>query len=183
MLSDSTAEGNRAAFFLIGGFMAGWIILYGAIQASAPRLLGASVRPESALILAARGWAFALAVVPAALALATYLTAAPTPWLTAVIVAGLLLFGGLFAINSSLHSYLILAFTRDDRVTMDVGFYYMANAGGRLIGTVLSGLTYQLGGLTLCLATAALSVALSAAAAGQLRPHTTKDVADADKRP
>jgi hypothetical protein len=79
----------------------------------------------------------------------------PSPVLTGLLVAGLLVFGGLFAVNSSLHSYLILAFTRAERVTMDVGFYYMANAAGRLIGTVLSGLTYQLGGLPLTLGTAA----------------------------
>jgi hypothetical protein len=74
-------------------------------------------------------------------------------------------------VNSSLHSYLILAFTKDERVTMDVGFYYMANAGGRLIGTVLSGATYQVGGLPLVLATAALFVALSALTVTRLRPE------------
>ena len=85
-----------------------------------------------------------------------------------ILVAGLLAFGALFAINSALHCYLILAFTKAERVTMDVGFYYMANAGGRLAGTVLSGLTYQVGGLTLMLATAAVMVAASAIASGQL---------------
>ena len=74
---------------------------------------------------------------------------------------GLLIFGAIFAVNSALHSYLILAFTTDDRVTLDVGFYYMSNAAGRLIGTVLSGASYQLGGLPLCLATAAVMVLLS----------------------
>jgi hypothetical protein len=78
-------------------------------------------------------------------------------------------FGGLFAVNSSLHSYLILAFTRAERVTMDVGFYYMANAAGRLIGTVLSGLTYQIGGLPMTLGTAAVMLVCSAWAAGHLR--------------
>ena len=81
--------------------------------------------------------------------------------LTTLIVTGLLLFGGLFAVNSALHSYLILSFTDASRVTMDVGFYYMSNAAGRLAGTVLSGLTYQLGGLPLCLGTAALMIGLS----------------------
>ena len=85
-----------------------------------------------------------------------------------ILVAGLLAFGALFAINSALHSYLILAFAKAERVKMDVGFYYMANAGGRLAGTVLSGLTYQVGGLTLMLATAAVMVAASAIASGQL---------------
>ena len=79
---------------------------------------------------------------------------APADWLTLSLVAGLLVFGFVFAINSSLHSYLILAFSNDDRVTMDVGFYYMSNAAGRLLGTLLSGLSYQVGGVALCLATA-----------------------------
>ncbi|SHM08852.1 hypothetical protein SAMN05443432_104366 [Roseovarius litoreus] len=172
VLSDGSTAGNRAAFFMIGTFMAGWIILYGAVQAAAPRLLRAATRPEAELIRAARGWAAVLCIVPAVLALAVGLSEGPSPGLTATVVAGLLVFGGLFAVNSALHSYLILAFTRDERVTMDVGFYYMANAAGRLIGTVLSGLTYQIGGLALCLATAAVMVGLSALAAGRLEPQT-----------
>ncbi|MEY8837667.1 organoarsenical effux MFS transporter ArsJ, partial [Cribrihabitans sp. XS_ASV171] len=146
VLSDGSEEGNRAAFFLIGTFMALWIILYGAVQASAPRLLRAASRSEGSLIRAARGWAVVLFAVPAALMLAALLAPGPQPWLTATLVGGLLAFGVLFAVNSALHSYLILAFTRSERVTMDVGFYYMANAGGRLLGTLLSGLTYQAGG-------------------------------------
>jgi hypothetical protein len=169
VLSDGTTEGNRAAFFMIGTFMAVWIILYGAVQVAAPRLLRAAHRPQGALIRSARGWALALAVVPAALAAAVAVSPGPAPWLTATLVAGLLVFGGIFAVNSALHSYLILAFTRAERVTMDVGFYYMANAAGRLIGTVLSGLTYQVGGLALTLGTAAAMVLLSALLAGRLR--------------
>ena len=168
VLSDGSEAGNRAAFFLIGTFMALWIILYGAVQVAAPRLLRAKTRDESQLIGAARGWAWALAVVPAALAVAAWTASGPQTWLTLTLIAGLLVFGGIFAINSALHSYLILAFTKAERVTMDVGFYYMANAGGRLAGTLLSGLTYQLGGLTLMLATAAIMVAASAIASGQL---------------
>lgn len=175
VLSDGTDAGNRAAFFMIGSFMAAWIVLYGAVQATAPRLLRASTRPEAELIGAARGWAVLLFLVPASLAAAAALS--PSPWLTVTLVAGLLTFGALFALNSSLHSYLILAFTRDARVTMDVGFYYMANAGGRLIGTVLSGLTYQAGGLVLCLGTAATMVGLSALAAGRLRSERVREAA------
>jgi len=171
VLSDGTAEGNRAAFFMIGTFMAGWIILYGAVQAYAPRLLRAASRPEAELIGTVRGWAWALAAVPAALAVAALLSPEPQPWLTVTLIAGLLAFGAIFAVNSALHSYLILAFTRAERVTMDVGFYYMANAGGRLLGTVLSGLTYQVGGLVLMLGTAAAMVAISALAAGRLNPE------------
>ena len=168
VLSDGSEAGDRAAFFLIGCFMAGWIILYGAVQASAPRLLRARSRPEAALIRAAREWALALLAVPVGLTLAALLADGPQEWLTGVLVAGLLVFGAIFAVNSALHSYLILAFTRAERVTMDVGFYYMANAGGRLLGTVLSGLTYQAGGLPLMLGTASVMIAAAALAAGQL---------------
>jgi hypothetical protein len=169
VLSDGTEEGNRVAFFMIGAFMAVWIILYGAVQAAAPRLLRATTRPEAELIGAARGWAALLFLVPAALTVAALVSPEPQPWLTVALVAGLLAFGAIFAVNSSLHSYLILAFSKAERVTMDVGFYYMANAGGRLLGTVLSGLTYQAGGLALMLSTAAAMVAISALAAGRLQ--------------
>ncbi|WP_439526151.1 organoarsenical effux MFS transporter ArsJ [Roseovarius mucosus] len=171
VLSDGSEAGNRAAFFLIGTFMAGWIILYGAVQASAPKILRAKTRPEAALIAAARGWAIALYLVPAVLTALALLAGGPQAWLTGALVAGLLVFGAIFAVNSALHSYLILAFTRAERVTMDVGFYYMANAGGRLLGTLLSGLTYQLGGLPLMLGIATAMVALSALAAGKLTPQ------------
>jgi hypothetical protein len=168
VLSDGSEAGNRAAFFLIGSFMAGWIILYGAVQAAAPKLLRAKERGAEAMIPIAARWAGMLAVIPAALALLVWTSGEPAPWLTATLVVGLLMFGALFAVNSSLHSYLILAFTSEARVTMDVGFYYMANAAGRLIGTVLSGASYQLGGLPLCLGVAAAMVALSALGARQL---------------
>ena len=169
VLSDGTDAGNRAAFFMIGSFMALWIILYGAVQASAPRLLRTAARPASALITAARNWSAALIAIPAMLALLVWLAGSPAPWLTVTLVAGLLLFGAVFAVNSALHSYLILAFSTGNRVTMDVGFYYMANATGRLLGTVLSGASYQLGGLPLCLATAAIMLVLSTAGAARLR--------------
>lgn len=171
VLSDGSEEGNRAAFFMIGTFMAVWIILYGAVQASAPRVLRAADRPEAEIVAEARRWALMLAVVPAVLTALVWFQGAPTPWLTVAVVAGLLLFGAIFAVNSALHSYLILAFTHDSRVTMDVGFYYMANAAGRLIGTVLSGLSYQIGGLALCLATATVLVLLSCLGAGRLNPE------------
>ncbi|MHA7867706.1 MAG: organoarsenical effux MFS transporter ArsJ [Salipiger thiooxidans] len=174
VLSDGTEAGNRMAFFVIGSFMAVWIILYGAVQAAAPRLLRAKSRGAAAMVPAARGWALALFVVPALLAATVAIAGAPSPWLTTVLVAGLLVFGAIFAVNSSLHSYLILAFTEDRRVTMDVGFYYMANAAGRLLGTVLSGASYQLGGLPLCLGTAAAMVALSAWGAGHLRADASR---------
>ncbi len=106
--------------------------------------------------------------IPFALALGALLAGGPAPWLTGTLVAGLLLFGFVFAINSSVHSYLILAFGAAERITRDVGFYYMANAAGRLIGTALSGLSYQAGGLPLCLATAGLMALASWIAARRL---------------
>ncbi|MFC6641228.1 MULTISPECIES: organoarsenical effux MFS transporter ArsJ [Sulfitobacter] len=170
VLSDGTEESNRAAFFMIGTFMAVWVILYGLVQIYAPRLLRAKSRPAGELILAAKGWAWALAAVPAALTLAALLSDGPQTWLTVTLVIGLLTFGAVFAVNSSLHSYLILSFTKAERVTMDVGFYYMANAAGRLLGTLMSGLSYQIGGLPLMLGAAAIMVALSALLVGLLKP-------------
>ncbi|MEP2952721.1 MAG: organoarsenical effux MFS transporter ArsJ [Sulfitobacter sp.] len=170
VLSDGTEESNRAAFFMIGTFMAVWVILYGLVQIFAPRLLRAKSRPAEDLISAARGWAWSLAAVPAALTLAALFSDGPQTWLTATLVIGLLAFGAVFAVNSSLHSYLILSFTKAERVTMDVGFYYMANAAGRLLGTLMSGLSYQVGGLPLMLGAAAIMVALSALLVGFLKP-------------
>lgn len=170
VLSDGTAESRRAAFFLVGGFMALWIIAYGAVQAMAPRILGGKGQSEGAITRKAVSWAGALVPIPFALALAATLAGGPTPWLTAVLVAGLLLFGFVFAVNSSVHSYLILAFGQAERITRDVGFYYMANAAGRLLGTLLSGLSYQFGGLSLCLATAGAMALASWIAARRLLP-------------
>lgn len=161
VLSDGTPEGRREAFFLVGGFMALWIICYGAVQAAAPRLIGPKSQPEAVTTRRAVAWAGALVPIPFALAVAAYLAGEPTAWLTATVIAGLLAFGFVFAVNSSVHSYLILAFGSAERITRDVGFYYMANAAGRLAGTLLSGLSYQVGGLPLCLATAGVMAAAS----------------------
>jgi len=171
VLSDGTTAGNRTAFFLIGTFMALWVILYGLIQANAPRILRAKTRPIDELIKVARDWAWSLAAIPAILTGIAIIAGEPQLWLTISLVVGLLIFGIVFAVNSSLHSYLILSFTKAERVTMDVGFYYMANAAGRLAGTLLSGLTYQIGGLPLMLGVAAFMVALSAMMVGFLKPE------------
>lgn len=171
VLSDGTAESNRAAFFMIGSFMALWVILYGMVQANAPRILRAKARSEAELIGAARIWGWVLVIVPVVLTVAAIAAGGPQMWLTVTLVLGLLGFGAIFAVNSSLHSYLILSFTKAERVTMDVGFYYMANAAGRLAGTLLSGLTYQAGGLPLMLGVAAVMVGASAIMVGFLRPQ------------
>jgi MFS family permease len=129
-------------FWQSGGFLAVWVIGYGVVQASTPGLLRSRVEEQhepdgrTATILA-----FVLAALPAAIALALAAGIAPA----VVVVAGLIVFGAVFALNSAVHSYLILAYTDSDKVAMNVGFYYMANAAGRLAGTVLSGALYQWG--------------------------------------
>jgi len=171
VFSDGTPEGARQAFFLVGSFMALWIIGYGAVQALAPKLLRAKDESLDHIVGLARLWVGILTAIPLVLAGAAWLAASgagSAPWLTAVLIAGLLVFGTVFAVNSSLHSFLILAFSHDSRVTMDVGFYYMSNAGGRLAGTLLSGLSYQIGGLPACLATAGAMAALSWLMAGRI---------------
>ncbi|MGB0251807.1 MAG: MFS transporter [Rhodobacteraceae bacterium] len=168
-LSDGSTEGNRNAFFLIGGFMAIWIILYGLVQGNAHRILRATMRGSSALIQDAARWAWILLIIPICLSVFLYMRPDATTLNATVVVTGLLVFGAIFAINSSLHSYLILEFSTGSRVTLDVGFYYMANASGRLLGTLLSGISYQLGGVIACLSIAAFMLALSAFAAGRLK--------------
>lgn len=144
-------------FMQVGGFLALWVIGYGGVQALAPGILRALWRdrapgPGTALTLA-----LVLAAVTAAIPLGLQ-TGPPAP----IVLGGLAMFGVIFALNSSVHSYLILAYSDADTVALNVGFYYMANAGGRLLGTLLSGLTYQAGGINLALWT---SVALAAATA------------------
>ncbi len=168
VLSDGTAEGRREAFFIIGIFMAVWIILYGAVQGNAPRILKAANVATGDIVQKAINWVGYLTLIPLALT-AAVLVFETSFTLTAILIIGLLVFGFIFAVNSSVHSYLILAFTSDERVTMDVGFYYMSNAAGRLLGTLLSGVSYQIGGLPLCLFTAAVMSALSWLAARRLK--------------
>ena len=107
--------------------------------------------------------------MPLILAIWMHLDRVTNPIVTSGVVIGLLIFGGIFAVNSSLHSYLILAFTKNDRVTMDVGFYYMSNATGRFIGTLLSSVTYQIGGASFCLAISSLMILISAYCARRLQ--------------
>ena len=150
------------SFWEVGAFLAIWVIGYGAVQASAPRLLGRRRLPDgrTATLLA-----FALAALPAAIAL---LLSAKLD-ATVVVVGGLIAFGVVFALNSAVHSYLILAYADGKQVAMNVGFYYMANAAGRLTGTVLSGLLYQWHGLVACL-WASVGLVLAAGALSLLLP-------------
>jgi predicted MFS family arabinose efflux permease len=135
------------SFIQVGGFLSLWVIGYGIVQASAPRLMRRSHHGRGPGGGTARLWAFILAAFPAAMALGLQYGFDPAR----VLVTGLVLFGVVFALNSAVHSYLILAWSDFDKVSMNVGFYYMANAGGRLAGTVLSGWVYQNQGLTGCL--------------------------------
>lgn len=135
------------SFTQVGTFIALWVIGYGLVQASAPKLLRRGHHGQGPGGGIARLSAFVLALFPAAIALALR-----QDWpQDVVLIVGLILFGVVFAINSAVHSYLVLAYSDHDRVAMNVGFYYMANAGGRLVGTVLSGLIYQVYGLEGCL--------------------------------
>ena len=144
------------SFYGVGGFLAAWVIGYGMIQSIAPRFLR-----KADEITAARQWAFALGMVSAVIAAAVGIRVGGDAGVTVAIVGGLLVFGVVFALNSSLHSYLILAYSDDDDVSIDVGFYYSANATGRFVGTLLSGLLYLWGGLTVALWGAAAFVAIT----------------------
>lgn len=144
------------SYTAVGILMAGWIIAYGFVQSSSPwitkKLFKQAPDGSTALILA-----ISLCFIPGLIALLLN-TSLPTEH---VLIIGLLLFGAVFAINSSVHSYLIIDYAKQDGVSLDVGFYYMANAGGRLIGTILSGFVYQWWGLEACLWISALMILLA----------------------
>ena len=141
----------------VGGFMASWVIGYGIVQSFAPSFTS----KKSGQVPSGRSaflWASYLTAIPALIALALHYDF----YIQASIIGGLLIFGAVFAINSSLHSYLIVSLADSDGVSLDVGFYYMANAMGRLIGTVLSGWVYQQYGLEACLWISSAFIALAA---------------------
>ncbi|CAH0542657.1 organoarsenical effux MFS transporter ArsJ [Vibrio marisflavi] len=131
---------------LVGGFIAVWVMAYGVVQGGAPRITGKEKGhvPDGRAVLV---WALVLSVITGVIAYLVQIGWQPE----AVIIVGLMIFGAVFAINSSLHSYLIVSYAKGDGVSLDVGFYYMANAMGRLVGTVLSGWVFQLGGIVPCL--------------------------------
>lgn len=153
-------------FWQVGGFLAAWVIGYGLVQSLAPYVTGrrGGEVPDGR---AAFGWATLLAIIPAAMAVLLAREYAAQ----AVLIIGLMVFGVLFAINSSLHSYLIVSYASEDGVSLDVGFYYMANALGRLLGTVLSGWVFQQAGLGACLVISAVFVALAAVISLALPRH------------
>jgi MFS family permease len=179
-------------FWQVGTFMAIWVIGYGFVQASAPSFVRRRVEePGDPSSSSGRGepdgktatWlAFVLAAFPGGIAVALMAGVDPT----LIVIGGLIAFGVIFAMNSAVHSYLSLAYTDSDKVAMNVGFYYMANAGGRLAGTVLSGLLYQWYGLVGCLwasvafvlAAALLSLLLPSNTAARTRPIQLSKISD-----
>lgn len=166
---------NGWRFIEVGTFLAAWTIAYGAVQAMAPKLVSRSTDGLSAEIPAARLWAALLTAVPVVLAI---LVATGSLWRPdIVLVVGLAIFGLPFAVNSSLHSYLILAYAGSEKAAEDVGFYYAANALGRLLGILLSGALYQAGGIVACLAGSALMLATCWALSLALPAGTVPEVA------
>ncbi len=140
----------------VGSFMACWVIGYGLIQALAPKITGDN-QQQAPTGSALTSWVAKLAFIPALIAAGLIYGLEPA----IILIAGLLIYGAVFAINSSIHSFLIVAFSKRDSVSTDVGFYYMANAAGRLSGTLLSGLIYQQQGLASCLAVSSAMVIIS----------------------
>ena len=155
-------------FWQVGGFLAAWVIGYGLVQSFAPHITGRATGrlPDGR---SASAWAVLLAMVPATMA-ALMVYGVPAAW---VLIVGLTVFGVLFALNSALHSYLIVSYASEDGVSLDVGFYYMANAMGRLLGTVLSGWVFQRWGLAACLAISAALIVVAAAVSVALPRSTT----------
>jgi predicted MFS family arabinose efflux permease len=153
-------------FTEVGTFLALWVIGYGFIQSAAPLLIQRWTRGHAPQGRAAQVLAFLLAGVTAFIAAGLYAGHSTA----IVILGGLAVFGAVFAVNSSVHSYLILAYSDGDKVSMNVGFYYMANAGGRLVGTLLSGIMFQFGGVTACL-WASVAFAAAAGVVALLLPH------------
>jgi predicted MFS family arabinose efflux permease len=146
-------------FLEVSAFLALWTIAYGGVQALAPALVTRSPDGLSREVPAARLWGLLLAAIPVVLAIAMQMPGLWRPDL--IVVAGLALFGLPFAVNSSLHSYLILAYAGSAKAAEDVGFYYAANAAGRLLGIILSGLLYQMGGMVACLVGSAVMLTIS----------------------
>ncbi len=154
------------SFDQVGAFMATWIVGYGLVQASVPKLLGPGVAARAGA--AAAFWGCVLAVIPAVLAvalspdlLALVGVDPPAGSASLILIVGLMVFGLVFAVNSSIHSYLIVAYSDVDKVALNVGFYYMANAIGRFSGTLLSGILYQLAGVTGALWASAAMLAIA----------------------
>ncbi|MGD9804299.1 MAG: organoarsenical effux MFS transporter ArsJ [Hyphomicrobiaceae bacterium] len=148
---------NGWRFTEVGAFLAAWTIAYGVVQAIAPRLVSRSTDGLTAEVSAARVWALILTGIPVLLTILLASGSVSRP--DFLLAFGLAVFGLPFAVNSSLHSYLILVYAGSEKAAEDVGFYYAANALGRLMGILLSGALYQIGGIVACLVGAAVMLA------------------------
>jgi predicted MFS family arabinose efflux permease len=159
------------SFAQVGGFMALWVIAYGAVQSASPVLLAKTTGGKAPGSVLASTLGLGLAVVTALIPIGLRFGAPPA----LTMLGGLVLFGIVFALNSSVHSYLVLAYSESDRVSLSVGFYYMANACGRLLGTLLSGVLYQYAGVSASL-WGAVVLAAAAGFGAMLLPPVTSEV-------
>lgn len=159
------------SFKAVGGFLALWIIGYGIVQSLAPSLIKSSEDGHSKELKYASAWMVILCLVTSTITLAIELQF----HITLSLLFGLAIFGFCFAVNSALHSYLILNFSNVDNVALSVGFYYSANAAGRLLGTLLSGIAYQIAGLTGALAVALSMLIIAAVFTMLLAPAFNRD--------
>jgi hypothetical protein len=145
-------------YWQVGGFLGLWVIGYGIIQASAPALRRSWGQSAPPGVAAVQFWSALLTAIPALIAISLWRQVANP---AVAVVVGLVAFGAVFAMNSSIHSYMVLAYSDAEAVSLNVGFYYMANAAGRLLGTLLSGALFLVGGMQACLWASCLLVALA----------------------
>ncbi|MCX5950082.1 MAG: organoarsenical effux MFS transporter ArsJ [Cyanobacteria bacterium] len=154
-------------YWQVGGFLGLWVIGYGIIQASAPALRRSWGQSAPPGVAAVQFWSALLTAIPALIAISLWRQVGNP---AVAVVVGLVAFGAVFAMNSSIHSYMVLAYSNTEAVSLNVGFYYMANAAGRLLGTLLSGRVYLKGGMEACLWCSTLLVALSFLSSLRLPP-------------
>ena len=161
---------DMRACHLVGLFTGLRIVVYGMIQTFSPNFVKYGNLPILTLVQYLKNWGRGIPAIPFILGGLTFLEHMNFNWIPATLILGLFIIGYIFAISSSIHSFLILAFSQSSRVTLDVGYYYMANSGGRVIGTFLSGLSFQLGGISLCLFTASAIALLAWFASLRIKP-------------
>jgi len=154
-------------YWQVGGFLGLWVIGYGIIQASAPALRRSWGQSAPPGVAAVQFWSALLTAIPALIAISLWRQVGNP---AVAVVVGLVAFGAVFAMNSSIHSYMVLAYSDAEAVSLNVGFYYMANAAGRLLGTLLSGALFLVGGMQACLWASSLLVALAFLAGLRLPP-------------
>ncbi len=170
IISDGSVAGDMKACLYVGIFTGVWIVVYGLVQALTPNFLRYNELPTATLVQYLKNWGRSIPTILVLLGGVTLFEQMELNWIPVTMLIGFFVFGFIFAVNSSIHSFLILAFSQTSRVTLDVGYYYMANSGGRLVGTLLSGVSFQLGGITLCLFTAGIMALLSWFATARISP-------------